>query len=66
MSPEEIRLKCLELVISKASQAFAVPDVIAKATALTAFVMPDTPQGPDRKTGTLTVLADTAKGTRKP
>lgn len=50
MTPEQIRLQCLSLVVSKAPQGFDAVEAIAKATTLAAYVMTDTPQkrGPGR------------------
>ena len=50
MTPEQIRLQCLSLVVSKSPQDFDTAHAINKAAALTAFVMPDNPQkrGPGR------------------
>lgn len=50
VTPEQIRLQCLSLVLSKAPQDFDAAKAIEKAKALIAFVMPDTPpkRGPGR------------------
>lgn len=50
MTPDEIRLQCLSLVVAKAPQDFDPAKAIEKAKALCNFVMPDTPQkrGPGR------------------
>ena len=65
MTPEQIRLQCLSLVMTKASQDFDPAKVIEKAKAFASFVSSDTPQGPERRKGTLTIDADTATGPRK-
>lgn len=65
MTPEEIRLKCLDLVISKAPQGFDVGTAIDRARILAAFVS-DTSKEPERLKGTLSINADTAKSPRKP
>jgi hypothetical protein len=50
MTPEQIRLQCLSLVVTKSPQDFDPAKAIEKAAALVAFVMPDNPpkRGPGR------------------
>lgn len=49
MTPEQIRLQCLSLVVTKAPQDFDPATAIAKAEKLLTFVMPDNPKrGPGR------------------
>jgi hypothetical protein len=50
VTPEEIRLRCLEAVISKAPQGFDIASAIARASQLIAFVTQDYPpkRGPGR------------------
>lgn len=50
MTPEQIRLQCLSLVVSKSPQDFSTDHAIARANELYAFVMQDNPpkRGPGR------------------
>jgi hypothetical protein len=50
MTPEQVKLQCLSLVVTKAPQDFDALQVIEKAKTLAAFVMQDTPlkRGPGR------------------
>lgn len=50
MTPEQIRLQCLSLVVTKAPQDFDPAKAIARAEQLVNFVLPDNPpkRGPGR------------------
>lgn len=65
MTPAETRLRIVEALISKAPQSPDVLTLIERARIVEAYVTADTPQGPDRVKGTLSIVADTAKGPRK-
>jgi len=64
MPPAEIRLRLLEALISRAPQSPDVDALIERVKVLTAYVT-DTPPGPERLKGTLSIVADTAKHPRK-
>jgi hypothetical protein len=50
MTPEELRLQCLSLVVSKMPSDFDPAQAIAKAEMLLTFILPDNPpkRGPGR------------------
>jgi len=58
MDDAEIRLRCIEALISKAPQSPDVGTLIERAKVLIAFINPDNPQGPGRRKGTLSIAAD--------
>ncbi len=58
MDDAEIRLRCIEALISKAPQSPDVGALIDRAKVLVAFINPDNPQGPGRRKGKLSIDAD--------
>jgi len=58
MDDAEIRLRCLEALISKAPQSPDIGMLIERARCLEAYVRPENPPGPGRKKGTLSIVAD--------